>query len=184
MMAEMNLKKGFLSLFVLYHLMVVVVTPNKETYFGQLVAPIVEPYINFFELASSWNFFAPDPGPPPLYLEWELLGKSNAIIGTGAFPEKADPFWIRERQNRRIALARFLFYSDERHLKVWGDYLCRSNAEIEGVRLWKNLHSIPNLFDVQKGVRRIGDEEGSQRTSVGTHFCHRPEALSVPGASS
>lgn len=170
----MNLTKGLLSVVILFQLFIVLIGPNQNTYVGQVAAPAIVPYLNALELGSSWNFFAPDPGPPPLQLEWELLGAGNEIVGTGVFPDRVDPFLIRERQNRRIALARFLFYSDERHLKIWGEYLCRMNPSAVGVRLWKTLFTIPNLFDVQSGKRRIGDDEGGTRTSIGTHFCTRP----------
>jgi len=168
-----------LSIVVLFQLLVVLVGPNQNTYLGQVTAPMLVPVLNALELGSSWNFFAPDPGPPPLQLEWELLGPGNRIVGTGVFPDQIDPFVIRERQNRRIALARFLFYSDERYLKIWGDYLCRTSPpEIEGVRLWKTLYTIPNLFEVQSGKRAVGDDVGMTRTSVGTHFCANGPALS------
>ncbi|RYZ67666.1 MAG: hypothetical protein EOP09_10660 [Proteobacteria bacterium] len=158
--------------FILFQLLVVVVTPNRDSFLGQKVNPFIEPYINFFEFASSWNFFAPDPGPPPLKLEWELLDQSGRTVSDGEFPGK-ESFFFHDLETRRVAITRFFVYSDERHLGVWGDYLCRQHPEANGFRLWKAVGSIANLFEVQSGNREVSDPGEFTRTAVGTHFCVR-----------
>jgi hypothetical protein len=165
-------RRAFLSVVVLFQLLVVTVGPNKETYHGYLLAPVLEPVFNALEFGSNWSFFAPDPGPAPMRLEWEALDERGEVLSTGAFPESGYPFWINERQTRRVSIARFFYYSDERHLTVWGSWLCRSNPGVHGFRLWKAMGEIPNLFKVQSGEKRIEDgAEFPDRASVGNVFC-------------
>ena len=167
----MNRTKVLLSLFVVFQLFAVVLAPNKETYLGAHVAPVIEPYLNFLELASTWNFFAPDPGPPPVYVDWELLDEKGQIIGKGIMPERVDPFVLRERQNRRIALTRFLIYSDQRVEQIFAPYLCRIHPEASSVRIWRATYNTPRLSEVADGTRQIGDEADVERRSVAHHFC-------------
>jgi hypothetical protein len=165
------MRRAFLSLVLVFQLAVVIIGPNKDTYHGYLLAPIFEPIYSGLELGSNWSFFAPDPGPAPVRLEWEVLGAKGEILRTGFFPDEGYPYWINERQTRRVALARFFYFADDRHLNVWSSWLCRSNRDASGVRLWKAESTIPNLFKVQKGEETITETIFGQRKSVGTVFC-------------
>lgn len=164
-----------LSLLLIFHLLCVLVAPNKDTYLGHRVAKGVEPYVNFLGLSSPWNFFAPDPGPPPLFLEWEVLDRLGKPVSHGRWPELPDPFFLRERQNRRIAFARFLVMSSAHAEQVMRPYLCKSVENADSVRLWRVVYTIPNLYDVADGKRRIGDDTGATRTWVSHSFCERSE---------
>lgn len=165
-------RRVILHLFILFQLLVVFVTPNRDSFLGQKVTPWIDPYINFFEFASSWNFFAPDPGPPPLLIEWEQLDSSGVAVSEGHFPSD-ETYFFNDIKTRRVALTRFFVYSDQRHLEIWGAYLCRRHPEANGFRLWKSIGSIANLFDVQSGKRSARDPGEFQKASVGTHFCKR-----------
>lgn len=167
------MKKILLNLFVIYHLLVVVISPNISTYLGSRLSPFIAAYAGVLGLGSTWSFFAPDPGPPPLFLEWEILGEHNSVTSSGQIPEKDSPFWLVERQNRRFILARILYNENGRHLIIMGNYLCRLYPQSSGVRLWKSIYTIPTIEEVKSGKRRIGDDIGMLRTSVGTHFCER-----------
>lgn len=165
-------KRIVLSIALLFQLLVVGLSPNLDSYFGQIIAPWIEPYASSLEMAANWNFFAPDPGPPPLFIEWEAFDTEGKVVASGAYPEKRDPFFLRERQTRRIGFARFLYFASDRLIPLWGDYACRTNPGAHGVRIWRVMQSVPNLFDVQKGARRIDDDLGIERSSAGTHFCN------------
>jgi hypothetical protein len=167
------MKKTILNLFVIYHVLVVVLSPNITSDLGSKFSPFISVYAGIFGLGSTWSFFAPDPGPPPLFLEWEILGEQNAVVGLGQIPEKSSPFWLVERQNRRFVLVRNLYLDHGRHLIVMGNYLCRLYPKSSGVRLWKSIHTVPTHHEVQSGQRKIDDEFGVLRSSVGTHFCER-----------
>lgn len=167
----MSTRRAILSVVLLFQLAVVTIGPNKETYHGLLLAPIFEPAFNALEFGQNWSFFAPDPGPAPVRLEWEILNDHSEVLRTGFFPEEGYPYFINERQTRRVALARFFFFSDERHLNVWSSWICRSNPDASGVRLWKAEGKIPNLFKVQAGEEAIELPVFGERKSVGNVFC-------------
>lgn len=167
----MSARRAILSVALVFQLLVVFVAPNRGTYHGSLLLPVMEWALNGLEFGSSWSFFAPDPGPAPVRLEWEILDERGAVTRIGHFPESGYPYFINERQTRRVALARFFYFSDERHLNVWSSWLCRSNPDAEGVRLWKAEGTIPNLFKVAEGVESISGLEFGERKSVGNVFC-------------
>jgi hypothetical protein len=161
------------SLWLGFHVFCLVFSPNANNWLGTKVAFVVEPYVNTLEISSPWNFFAPDPGPPPVFVEWELLDDKTNQIGTGRFPTSPDPFLIRERQNRRISLARFLVQADDRSRLVMGRELCRKHPEAFSVRIWRVIHTLPGLGDVVSGKRKIGDDVGQDRRFAGHEFCER-----------
>ncbi len=168
----MSHRRAILSVALLFQLAVVLIGPNKETYHGFLLAPILEPAFNALEFGPNWSFFAPDPGPAPIRLEWEIVDAKNSIVRTGYFPEDGYPYFFNERQTRRVALARFFYFADDRHLSVWASWVCRSNPDANSVRLWKAEGSIPNLFKVQAGEEEIAAPTFNERKSVGNVFCH------------
>jgi hypothetical protein len=165
-----------LSAVIAFHLFAIVLSPNKNTWLGYQCAKIVEPYVNALELASSWSFFAPDPGPPPIFVEWQLENKKGEMIEKGRWPDSPDPYFLRERQNRRIATARFMAMSDERTEQVLLPYLCRTRPQAFSVKLWRTVYTLPSLTDVVKGKRKIGDDVGMDRRWVSQSFCDRGSA--------
>ncbi len=167
----MALRRAFLSLVLFFLLTVVVVGPNKDNSFGRLMQPIYEPIFNGMELGSPWSFFAPDPGPGPVRLEWEIMDDTGSILRTGFFPDGGYPYFINERQTRRVAMTRFYFFADQRHLNVWSSWLCRSNLDASGIRLWKSEAMIPNIFKVQTGEEDLSNTTFGERKSIGNVFC-------------
>lgn len=160
-----------LSVFVVFHVFSLVIAPNSQTYLAGRLSFLIYPYVSFLEVASQWGFFAPDPGPPPVFIEYDAIGESGASIATGFWPDKKDPFWLRERQNRRIAVARFLMASNERIEKMMGQYFCRVSPKARSVRMWKIVQTIPSLHDVAQGKRRIDDATEVSRKFVSQHLC-------------
>ena len=163
--------KAGLSVVLCYHLFAVILAPNTQTYLGFRAQKVIEPYVNFFELVASWNFFAPDPGPPPVYLEYELLDASGETVERGRWPDMKDPYFFRERQNRRIAAARFMIGTDLRAEKMMVPYLCKEHPQTHSVRLWKTQYTIPGLNEVESGARAIGDDVGVGHQSISHSFC-------------
>lgn len=160
-----------LSVFLVYHLFCVIIAPNSSSYFGRRFEGVISPYVSFFELASQWGFFAPDPGPPPVFVEYEVVGGGGDLLATGSWPEPGNPYALRERQNRRIGVARFMIGSDIRIEKMMGPYVCGLYPRAKSVRLWRVVRGMANLYDVVEGKRRIDDGIGSERKIVTTHLC-------------
>ena len=151
--------------------MVLIVSPKRESYLGELLSPITDRYTQFLEILVPWSFFAPEPGPPPVYIEWEILGPGEGMVARGQIPEAQSPYWIRERQNKRIVFTRFLMGDEKRIEDVMVPYLCKLYPAANSIRLWKVGHSVPSILDVQEGRRKIGDGEMLERRMTQHSFC-------------
>lgn len=161
-----------LSVFIVYHLFSVLLVPNAQSFLGREAAKWVEPYVNFLEFTNGWSFFAPEPGPPPVYIEYELINRKEGGSEFGRWPSVQSPFSLRERQNRRIAAAEFMMSSEVRAEKMMVPYLCRRNSHIDSIRLWRVMYSIPSFQDVVEGKRVIGDQVQMERKLVSHSFCN------------
>jgi len=163
--------KAALSVWIIYHLFIVLLVPNGQGFLGRKISPWVEPYVNFFEFTNVWSFFAPEPGPPPVYIEYELIHRHDGSSQFGKWPSVRSPYSLRERQNRKIAAAEFMMSSELRAEKMMTHYLCKQNPTVGSIRLWRVMYSIPEFRDVAEGKRSIGDEVQMERKLVSHSFC-------------
>ena len=165
----------WVSLFLIFHLFGVLIGPNPNSFLGQSVAPVYRPYLNFFGLGSTWSFFAPEPFYHPIYIDYVLNLKGKMPL-SGRFPEEKSPYWMRDRQNRRMGLARIILSSDDNVRNMFVHYLCREHPDLESANLWRVLATEPSLEMVQKGQKKITDPADFKIEVLGTYFC--PEASS------
>jgi hypothetical protein len=163
--------KAALSVGVAFHLFCIFLVPNSQNYVGYIVAPIVEPYIRMLSLSSTWGFFAPDPGPPPLYIEYEALSGEGATLRAGRWPDRDQLPFFRERRIWRVSLVRSLASLTAGSEQIIGPYLCKLNPDASTVRMWKVVFGMPTLLDVRDGKRTIGDEVDQDRRLVGVTYC-------------
>lgn len=160
-----------LSGFIGFHLFAVILTPNSQSYLGASASGVVDPYISFLELSNTWSFFAPDPGPPPVFLEYEIFDKHGATLSKGRWPDFPDPYFLRERQNRRVAAAEFMILAGVRSERMMVPYLCANAPEAHSVSLHQCHIPIPSLWDVRDGKATLGDESKLERTLISHNFC-------------
>jgi len=163
--------KATLSVGVAFHLFCIFLVPNSQNYVGYIAAPVVEPYIRMLSLASTWGFFAPDPGPPPLYIEYEALSGDGAALRAGRWPDREQMPFFRERRIWRVSLVRSLTSLTAGTEQVIGPYLCKKNPDASTIRMWKVVFGMPTLLDVRDGKRTIGDEVDQDRRLVGVTYC-------------
>lgn len=162
--------KSCLSIFLLFHLAVMLLVPNGDNRVGAASAPFMEPYVEFFEFSEHWSFFAPDPGEP-VYIQWELVNKIGATIGQGMFPDAKGPYLFGERQDRRLLAAVFMIFDDSKLVKIMVPYLCASNPQVDSVSLWKIVDSPISMEDAASGKRVLGDSSHRDRRFVSHSFC-------------
>ncbi len=148
-----------------------VVAPKRDSYLGELLSPVMDPYTEFLEILVPWSFFAPEPGPPPVYVEWEALGENGMELARAQIPESPSPYWNRERQNRRIVFTRFMMGEERRAEGILVPYLCRKFPDAVSIRIWRIGHNIPSLLDVHEGRRKIGDGILLERRMTANSFC-------------
>lgn len=159
---------------ILFHLGGVLITPNQASYLTQAFAPVYRPYMNYLGLASSWGFFAPEPMAPPMYIDYIIDQKGGRQI-SGRFPEEKDPYFFRDRQNRRTALSRFIMASDDHIRNMFVRYHCLHTPDFESIRLWRVTFTQSNIDDVKSGKKKLTDPADYKIEVLGTYYC--PEKL-------
>ncbi len=166
-----SLVKAVLSLGIAFHFFCVLLVPSGQNYVGYLVAPIVDPYVKMLSIGSTWGFFAPDPGPAPLYIEYELLDEVGQHLQKGRWPDDAQAPFFRERRVWRAILARGVASTPTGGEKLVGPYLCRLNPKAATIQMWSLEFGTPSLLDVRDGKRKVGDEIDQKRRYMGTAYC-------------
>lgn len=160
-----------MSLWLVFHLFVIAFVPNAQNYLGMKLAPVIGPYANFFELTNAWSFFAPEPGPPPVFIEYELLSRAGDSLRNGLWPDLNEKLIFRDRLNRRIAVAEYMISSEQRAEKMMAPYLCSRNPDAGSVRLWRVAYGLPGFNEVAKGGKPLRDESRIERHLVSHNFC-------------
>ncbi len=83
-----------LTLFILYHLSAMLVSQNSDHYLADRLKPYFMPYWQLLEFGSEWNFFAPEPGPAPLFLKYEIYDSNGILSSTDQLPHYPDDFFF------------------------------------------------------------------------------------------
>jgi hypothetical protein len=159
---------------LLFHLGGVLLMPNPASYLTQALSPVYRPYMNYLGLAHTFGFFAPEPVAPPMYIDYIIDKKGGQQI-SGRFPDEKDPFFFRDRQNRRMSLSRFIMNSDDNIRNMFVRYHCIHEKDLESIRLWRVTLTQPSLDDVKQGKKRMTDPADYKIEVLGTYYC--PEKL-------
>ena len=163
--------KVLLSLAILLQLFCTVLAPNQNAYLRARLSNWIDPYVNLFGIGSTWSFFAPEPGPPPIFIEYELFDKSGTSIEKGSWPEKSEKFLFHDRALRRGAAAQFMLMHPEYAPSMLIPYLCHAYPGTDSVRLWSVLYKVPGMKDVAEGKAKLGDEMTVDRKAITLDFC-------------
>ncbi len=161
--------QALLSAWIVFHLLAVVIMPNKNTYLGYLFARWLEPYANSLELASNWNFFAPEPGMP-MRLEFETVDSKGDQLVHDFWPTLRSPW-------RKIALSHFIMKGPPGGEALFGKFLCGKNPAASSVRMWKNSYGLPDLMEVADGKKNIKDEILVERQWISEWNCEDRSTL-------
>jgi hypothetical protein len=141
--------KALFSVWIVFHLLVMVIMPNGVSYPGRLLGAVIYPYAAVIGLNVSWNFFSPDPAHT-MYLKFTLfeedeLGQPQADPRTISMPEERDR-GVWDLGRRRDLYAMRYFMLDPRRLEaVVGPWLCRHYAPVSVIRIEHIVDSIPSL---------------------------------------
>ncbi len=159
-----------ISAFLLFHLTGIILAPNPTSYLTQSLATVYRPYTHFLGLGHTWGFFAPEPVSPPLYIDYIIERKDAAPI-SGRFPEEGDPYFFRDRQNRRMSLSKFILMVDDNIKNMFINYLCQQHENILSIKLWRVLTTQPSLAMVQSGEKKMTDPVETKIEVLGTYYC-------------
>ncbi|HEY8280102.1 MAG TPA: hypothetical protein VIH99_10790 [Bdellovibrionota bacterium] len=162
-----------LSAFLAFHLLGILVAPNPNSFLASKLLPIYRPYLNVLGLASTWSFFAPEPFYHPMYIDYVVNFRHKMPVSS-RFPDEQNPYFLRDRYNRRLSLTRIMLSSDGNMKNMFVHYLCGQFPEMESANLWRVVATEPSLEQVQKGEKKITDAADLKIEVLGTYYC--PEA--------
>mgnify|MGYP001583738600 CR=1 FL=1 len=165
-------KRAIASFFVLYHLTAILIGPSPMGYFHQALLPVFHPYWAALEFGSTWSFFAPEPGSPPTFLEWEAEDEKG-VRSTGRFPAFPSPFWNRERQTLRLSIVGYIFMNEGATERAMLPYLCRTLPQAQSNSLWRTIYGVPPLKPFAEGTQKLGLNTQPIRQWVSHSFCER-----------
>lgn len=165
---------GLLWLLLVFHLAVIIMIPNRESFLNSKLAPLFLPYSNELNLNVAWQFFSPDPGPAT-YLAAKISQDGNLIAEEWIPPER-DEFTFRQFFNRRIATMRFISKDPERAKQVLIPYLCSKYETATNISIEKIVAGVPSLDAVREG-HPLNDLSGQVAEFFAADDCDRGELV-------
>lgn len=142
-----------LSIFIVYHLIVISVLANGGSFLGRKLGPWISPYGNLFGVNVVWNFFAPDPAHT-MYIHY-VVHFLDSEEGTqldpveGFIPPEKEKIVVNTSKRRFLYAMRSLIF-DEKRMKVFlGPFLCRQHPGADSIVIKNILEPIPSLDLVQ-----------------------------------
>jgi hypothetical protein len=138
-----------LSLFIVYHLTVILVLANSSSFLARRLSPVIIPYANLLQLNTTWNFFAPDPAHT-MFLKYKIEftdadGNDAKEPVIGYIPPEKKHIVIDSSKRRFLYALRFLLLDNSRMQTILGPWLCRENPGATRVVIESRLVPIPNL---------------------------------------
>ncbi len=147
---------------ILFHFVVILLVPNRDSYINQSFMPVVGPYVNLISMNTAWQFFSPDPGLAT-YL-YARIQRGSELMAEDNMPPEDDEFLFRTSFNRRVATMRFVGKDPERTRTILIPWLCQKYPEATSVHIDKVVVPVPSLDAVKLGGKlndltaRVGDE--------------------------
>ena len=149
-----NALKIFLSLFLIYHLAVILILPNSGSYLGRKTEHLITPYANYLGLNTTWNFFSPDPAQT-MFLKYTIWSSSDDEEPIQGFiPPEKEKIVLDSSKRRLLYAMRFLILDTQRMKSILAPWLCRQHPGAEIVKMEHILEPIPNLERAGLGEER------------------------------
>jgi hypothetical protein len=155
---------------LIFHLFGILNSPNPGSYLNQSISFIYRPYIHFFGLQNTWGFFAPEPMSPPMYIDYTMEFKDGQSE-SGRYPPEQNPYFFRDRYNRRMSMSRFILGSDDNLRNMFMNYLCHEHRDLLSAKLWRVVGTQPTLQMVQSGEKKMTDAVDFKIEVLGTYYC-------------
>lgn len=158
--------KFIISLWLLYHLFVILVMPNSTAYLGRRFENILLPYANTLNLNTPWNFFSPDPAHT-MYFKYTIYFRDefyNDIKDPieGYFPKDKEKGAYSASERRELYAMRYMIIDPRRVDKFLGPWLCKEYPGASGVKLEHIVDTIPPLdravYNRKEDVKNMGEE--------------------------
>jgi hypothetical protein len=157
-----SFSRALLSLFIVFHLLVILVLANGSSYLGRNLQSLILPYGNVLGLNATWNFFSPDPAHT-MYYKYKVYfenaeGDELSPVVEGFLPPEKSHIVIDSSKRRLLYSMRFLTIEPSRIKTLMGPWLCKSHPGATRVRIDYVMEQIPFL-DVAVARRNEPMEE-------------------------
>jgi hypothetical protein len=141
--------KVLLSLWVVYHLLVIIIMPNGGSYLVRRFGSYLLPYANTLNLNTPWNFFSPDPAHI-MYFKYTVYFRDDFLNDIkdpieGYFPAGKEQGAYSASERRELYAMRYMIIDPKRVEKFLGPWLCSQNPGASGIKLEHIVDTIPPL---------------------------------------
>ena len=116
--------KIFISLFVVYHLLMVAIIPNRYSMLFDALRPYLMPYAHTLAMDSVWGYYAPNP-IIYFYFRYEVI-KKNSVETYRWPPTRQESKRILFNHIRFVVHSQYFFRMDKNNIRRhFIPYLCR-----------------------------------------------------------
>lgn len=141
--------KLILSLWIVYHIAVIVILANGSSILGRSYGWLLVPYANALGLNSTWNFFSPDPAHT-MYLEYRVRfedeqGNETREPIEGYLPPEKDQIVVDSSRRRMLYAMRFLMLDQNRLHALMAPWLCRQHPGASEITIAHEMQAIPSF---------------------------------------
>ncbi len=162
--------RTLVSLLLAAHLFAVVVGPNSRSYLFSSAQFLLHPWLAGLNLAHSWGFFAPEPISPPIYIDW-VSERRGAVSESGRFPDEKNPFFFRDRHNRRMSMSKFIMSKPDNIQNMFMNWQCKKDPSLVSMKVWRVTGIQPTLDMVRSGEKKMTDVVDYKIDVMGSFYC-------------
>ncbi len=172
--------KIFLSVWIVYNIITMVVMPNAGSFLGRKYGHYIAPYANIVGLNASWNFFSPDPAQT-IYLKYfiEFLNSDGDSVQdpiVGYFPQEKNKAVMDVNRRRELYVMRFMIIGPNRLQNLFGPWLCRQYPNATSVHIEQMAETVASLDEVLSKHNSTVKELSREVTYANIDFrCDTPE---------
>ena len=152
------------SVWIVYHLFVIVVMANGSSYIGRYFGRAIVPYASTLGMNTSWNFFSPDPAHT-MYLKFTIYypdvegEPSKEPLEIFMPSAKGEGVW-NQGEKRQLYAMRYMVVYPQRIEGVLGPCLCKQHPGAEVVHIEHIIDPIPSLDQAAIDQRELGEMGG------------------------
>ncbi|MCB0347301.1 MAG: hypothetical protein KDD37_00625 [Bdellovibrionales bacterium] len=164
----MKLWQWILSVVILFHLLVVIIIPNQQSYFQYAWRSVLMPYAGTLNIAFAWQFFSPDPAAA-IYYDYSAIA-DDEIKYTLTYPDDVNRPWFRPNYSRRNTLKNVFMKFPYLNEKIFIPYFCKTHPDIDIFDVSKRVVR-PTTFDEAFEGRALTDESQVIKQDLGMFGC-------------
>ena len=141
--------KVLVSLFIVYHLLMIFISPNRLSMIHEKLMPYFISYAHTLSMDVSWSFYAPNPYSY-FYFEYEVIYKNDRVNTFRWPPSRKESKRNIFNYNRFISQTLFFMLSGPRELRRhFLPYLCHLHPESKEITAQAIVEDRPHFKKAQ-----------------------------------